>query len=313
MAMKRTDRVKWGELKIGLLVAFGLGFLLWASFSGSGTSIFRSKRELRTMLNTANGLIAGAPVRVSGMEVGKVAEIRLVGQSSSEQVLVTLLIEDRAWFNVKSDSKATLGTIGMLGDKYIEVSPGSTELPQLNSGDFIEGRVAGDLLGLIDRAPEMVGNLEHLARALGDLATKLEGTEGTIGKLIHSDSLYEALVKASNQAASLVSRLDERLPDVVDRAGAAVDEFSAVARSVQDTAGTLGLLLKDDAVYDRLRSLTLRLDSLMMGLQAGQGTAGALLKDEAVYADLHKTILDVQFLLKDIRENPKKYVTFKVF
>lgn len=311
--MKRTDRVKWGELKIGLLVAFGLAFLLWASFSGSGTSIFRGKRELRTMLSTANGLIAGAPVRVSGMEVGKVGEIRMIGKSSSEQVIVTLLIEERAWFNVKSDSKATLGTIGMLGDKYLEVSPGSPELPELTPGDFIEGRVAGDLLGLIDRAPEMVGNLEHLARALGDLARKLEGTEGTIGKLIHSDSLYLALTRASNQAASLVSRLDERVPGLVDRASTAVDEFSGVARSVQDTSGTLGLLLKDDAVYDRLRTLTSRLDSLASGLQAGQGTAGALLKDEAVYSDLHKTILDVQFLLKDIRENPKKYVTFKVF
>ena len=311
--MKRTDRVKWGELKIGLLVAFGLGFLLWASFSGSGTSIFRGKRELRTMLSTANGLIAGAPVRVSGLEVGKVGAIRMIGKSSSEQVLVTLLIEERAWFNVKSDSKATLGTIGMLGDKYLEVSPGSPELPELTPGDFIEGRVAGDLLGLIDRAPDMVGNLEHLARALGDLAHKLEGTEGTIGKLIHSDSLYQALTRASNQAASLVSRLNERVPNLVDRAGTAVDEFSGVARSVQDTTGTLGLLLKDDSVYDQLRSLTLRLDSLLAGLQSGQGTAGAFLKDEAVYSDLHKTILDVQFLLKDIRENPKKYVTFKVF
>jgi phospholipid/cholesterol/gamma-HCH transport system substrate-binding protein len=312
-AMKRTDRVKWGELKVGLLVAFGLAFLLWASFSGSGTSIFYSKRPLNTLLNTANGLIAGAPVRLSGVEVGKVGEIRLIGKSPSEQVFVTMLIEERAWPIVKADSRATLGTIGMLGDKYIEVSPGSLELPELKPGDYIEGRVAGDLLGLIDRAPEMVGNLEHLARALGDLARKLEGTEGTLGKLIHSDTLYESLTRASRQAASLVARLDERVPTLVDKAGTAVDEFTDVARSVTDTAGTVGKLLTSASVYDRLNTLTLRLDSLAAGLQAGQGTAGALLKDETVYADLHKTILDVQFLLKDIQENPKKYVTFKVF
>jgi len=201
----------------------------------------------------------------------------------------------------------------MLGDKYIEVSPGSPELPELKPGDFIEGHVAGDLLSLVDRAPEIVGNLEHLAQALGDLARKLEGSEGTLGKLIHSDSLYNALTQASRQAASLVERLDERLPSLVDKAGSAVDELSGVARSVTDTAGTVGRLLKDGTVYDRLRTLTFRLDSVVAGLQAGQGTAGALLKDETVYADLHKTILDVQFLLKDIQENPKKYVTFKVF
>ena len=311
--MKRTDRVKWGELKIGLLVAFGLGFLLWASFSGTGSSIFYDKKPLHTVLNTANGLIAGAPVRLSGVEVGKVDEIRLIGKSVKEQVFVTMLIEERAWFNVKADSRATLGTIGMLGDKYIELTPGSTELPELKPGDFIEGRVAGDLLSIIDHAPEMVGNLEHLAKALGDLATKLEGTDGTLGKLIHSDSLHRALTDASRQAAQLLARLDERVPPLVDKAATTMDDFGKVARSAADTAGTLGKLLHDDAVYDRLHGLTARLDSLMAGLQAGQGTAGAMLKDEAVYADLHKTILDVQFLLQDIRENPKKYVTFKVF
>lgn len=311
--MKRTDRVKWGELKIGLLVAFGLLFLLWASFSGSGSSIFYDKKPLHTVISTANGLIAGAPVRLSGVEVGKVDEIRLIGKSIKEQVFVTMLIEERVWFNIKSDSKATLGTIGMLGDKYIELTPGSTELPELNPGDFIEGRVAGDLLSIIDHAPEMVGNLEHLARALGDLATKLEGTEGTLGKLIHSDSLYQALTDASQKAAELLARLDERVPPLVDRASTAVDNFAQVAKNAADTTGTLGRLLTDDAAYVRMLSLTARLDSLASGLQAGQGTAGAILKDEAVYADLHKTILDVQFLLQDIRENPKKYVTFKVF
>jgi len=205
---KRGDEAngsgEMGELKVGLLVAVGIAFLLWASFSGSGTSIFYGKRPLHTVLNTANGLIAGAPVRLAGVEVGKVEEIKLIGKSPTDQVFVTLLIEDRVWFNVKADSKATLGTIGMLGDKYIEVSPGSPELPELKPGDFIEGHVAGDLLSLVDRAPEIVGNLEHLAQALGDLARKLEGSEGTLGKLIHSDSLYNALTQASRQAASLV-------------------------------------------------------------------------------------------------------------
>lgn len=311
--MKRTDRVKWGELKVGLLVAFGLIFLLWASFSGGGSSFFYSKKPLHTVLNTANGIIAGAPVRLSGVEVGKVDEIKLIGKSLTEQVFVTMLIEDRVWFNIKKDSKATLGTIGMLGDKYIELTPGSPELPELAPGDFIEGRVAGDLLTLVDHAPEMVGNLQHLAQALGNLATKLEGTDGTLGKLIHSDSLYEALTLASRRAADLVARLDSQLPPLLEGATSAAQGFAQVAKSATDTTGTVGRLIMDDAAYVRLLSLVSRFDSLAAGLEAGKGTAGALLKDETVYADLHKTILDVQFLLQDIRENPKKYVTFKVF
>jgi phospholipid/cholesterol/gamma-HCH transport system substrate-binding protein len=72
-------------------------------------------------------------------------------------------------------------------------------------------------------------------------------------------------------------------------------------------------VLGSRALYDRLDHATATLDSLINGLSAGKGTAGALLQDEQLYGDLHKTILDLQALLQDMRENPKKYVTFKIF
>jgi phospholipid/cholesterol/gamma-HCH transport system substrate-binding protein len=284
-------------MKVGLLVAFGLLFLLWASFAGGGSSIFYTKQELNTVLNTANGLIAGAPVRSAGVEVGKVSEVKLIGRSASEQVFVKMAIEERMWFNIKSDSKATLGTIGMLGDKYLEITPGSTELPPLTPGDFIEGRVAGDLLSVIDKAPEMVGNLQHLAQALGDLATKLEGTEGTIGKLI----------------SEMLSSMQQQVPSLMTEAENTMSEFGGIARQVQDTSGTVGQLLATRNLHDRLDDISARLQALVADVQGGKGSVGAVLTEDQMYEDLHKTILDMQFLLKDIRENPKRYVTFKVF
>ena len=311
--MKRTDRVRWSELKVGLLVAFGLLFLLWASFSGGGTSIFYSKTELNTVLNTANGLNPGAPVRLSGVEVGKVEELRLIGKSKQEQVYLKMLIEERNWPLVKSDSRATLGTIGMLGDKYIEISPGDPALPELEPGAYIEGHVAGDLLSLIDRAPEIVGNLEGLSDALASLAKRLEGTEGTVGRLIDSDSLYRSLLAGSRDAADLIASLQKQVPATLDRSGEALDAVRRLADQAQDTSGTLGMMLARRDIYDRLDGVTLRLDSLATDLRTGRGTAGALLTDDQIYEDLHKTILDLQFLLNDVRENPKRYVTFKVF
>jgi len=300
-------------MKVGLLVAFGLLFLLWASFAGGGSSIFYNKQEINTILNTANGLISGAPVRLSGVEVGKVTEVKLVGRSATEQVVVKMAIEERMWFNIKSDSKATLGTIGMLGDKYLEITPGSPELPELAPGDFIEGRVAGDLLSVIDKAPEMVGNLQHLAQALGDLATKLEGTEGTIGKLIHSDSLYDALAEAGQSANAMLSTMRKQVPSLMSEAESTMSEFGGLARQAQDTSGTVGQLLATRTLNDRLDDILARLQALVSDVQGGKGSVGAVLTEEQMYEDLHKTILDMQFLLKDIRENPKRYVTFKVF
>ena len=311
--MKRTDRVRWSELKVGLLVAFGLFFLLWASFTGGGTSIFYPKFELNTMLKTSNGLVKGAPVRLSGVEVGKVGDIKLVGQTLTEQVHVQMFIEQRAWSLVKANSEATLGTIGMLGDKYIEISPGSVELPDLSAGDYIPGHVAGDLLTIIDKAPDMLGNLQELSDALARLARHLGGEEGTVGKLLYDDSLYRVMMSTTEGVGELMATLNADLPQVSSRLKGTLERLDRLAAKAEDTTGTLGMVLGSRALYDRLNHTSATLDSLINGLNAGEGTAGALLQDEQLYGDLHKTILDLQALLQDMRENPKKYVTFKIF
>lgn len=313
MAMRRTDRSKWSELKVGILVMFGLFFLLWASFSGGGTSIFYAKHDLYTTLSTSNGLVEGAPVRLSGVEVGKVSSITLVGESQTDQVRIHMRVEERVWSNIKSDSRATLGTIGMLGDKYIEVTPGSTDLPDLEPGASIPGHVAGDLLTIIDKAPEMIGNLQRLSTALGNLATRLESSKGTIGKLLYSDSLYNSLLAMSTETSKLIADVKRDLPSLTDRAHSTLDKIDDLAASAKDTSGSLGMILTSRDLYDRLDRVSAGLDSLVADVKAGKGTAGAMLKDEQLYSDFHKTLLDLQFLLKDIHDNPKKYVNFSIF
>lgn len=310
--MKRTDRVSWGGLKVGLLAAFGIFVLLWASFSG-GTSIFSTKKTLHTMVTTAVGLMPGAPVRLSGVEVGKVTSVTLVGKSTTEQVDVQMTIEEGAWALIKNDSKATLGTIGMLGDKYIEIAPGTPGLPNLSEGDYIPGQSTGDLLTLMDEVPEIMGNIRDLSRALAKLARHLDGSEGTLGKLLYSDSLYNLMLGAGEQASDIASTLKKDLPQLSSNLQETLERINALADAMQDTSGTLGMVLSSRTLYDRIDHISANLASLTDSLRAGKGTAGALLSDETMYADLHKTILDLQNLLTDMRANPKKYVTFKIF
>ena len=310
--MKRTDRVSWGGLKVGLLAAFGIFVLLWASFSG-GTSIFSTKKTLHTMVTTAVGLMPGAPVRLSGVEVGKVTSVTLVGKSTTEQVDVQMTIEEGAWALIKNDSKATLGTIGMLGDKYIEITPGTPGLPNLSEGDYIPGQSTGDLLTLMDEVPEIMGNIRDLSRALAKLARHLDGSEGTLGKLLYSDSLYNLMLGAGEQASDIASTLKKDLPQLSSNLRETLERINALADAMQDTSGTLGMVLSSRTLYDRIDHISANLASLTDSLRAGKGTAGALLSDETMYADLHKTILDLQNLLTDMRANPKKYVTFKIF
>ena len=76
--MKKTTSVKWGSLKVGLLLAFAVGVMLWASLSGAGTSIFDAKGKIVCYFGNVSGLVSGAPVWMAGVEVGNVKSIKFV-------------------------------------------------------------------------------------------------------------------------------------------------------------------------------------------------------------------------------------------
>ena len=157
----------------------------------------------------------------------------------------------------------------------------------------------------------MLGNLQELSDALARLARHLGGEEGTVGKLLYDDSLYQVLMSTTRGAGDLLATLNADLPVLSSRLRGTLERLDRLAQKAEDTTGTLGLVLGSRTLYDRIHHASATLDSLVDGINAGEGTAGALLRDEQLYGDLHKTILDLQALLQDMRENPKKYVTFK--
>ena len=84
--------------------------------------------------------------------------------------------------------------------------------------------------------------------------------------------------------------------------------LDTLTSAMLDGSGTLSLLLTDERLYDRLTSTTARADSILGTLEEGQGTLGQMLTDQQVYEQLLKLLVDVQALVTELRENPKKYI-----
>jgi len=122
--MKRTSDVKWSSLKIGILLIIAIVVLLWASFTGGGTSIFTSKKQFVCYFKNVNGLVKGSPVWMAGLEVGNVRSIKFVSLDSLRQIKVVCRVKESVWFLITDDAGVQLGTLGLVGDKYIEVVPG---------------------------------------------------------------------------------------------------------------------------------------------------------------------------------------------
>jgi len=147
--MKKTTSVKWGNLKVGILITIAEVALFWASLSGGGTSIFDSKSNFTCYFKNVNGLVKGSPVWMSGVEIGNVKSIKFVNLDSLRQVEVVCKVKKSVWNMITEDSHVELGTIGFLGDKFVEIIPGTFGKPAIVEKSVVPTRNANDAANML--------------------------------------------------------------------------------------------------------------------------------------------------------------------
>lgn len=311
--MKRTIRIKWGELKVGLIITFAIAVLLWASFVGGGTSIFDRKVSYKAFFSNVNGLVNGSPVWIAGVEVGNVTGIEFVNLDSARQIEIGFRVKKSVTNMITTDAAVKLGTIGFLGDKYIEVIPGNLSSPMLEPGSVVRTVSAGDLSAMFAEGEKTMTSTRKLTENLSDITSKMKLGEGTAGQLFTNDTLYHELTKLVSSLTILVNEMQsgqKRLVASIENVAANLDTITS---QINSNRGTLGKLISDPQLYDNLRSSTARIDSILAKLNRGDGTAGAMINDDSLYQELTTVMTRVENLLVDISKNPKKYFKFSVF
>ena len=343
--MPRTRSLAWSELKIGLLSVIALFIAMFLIFmlSGSG-GFFWQRYSLKTVFPNIAGLKPGAPVRVAGVEVGSVTDTSFVG----DRVEIVVEISREQQGRVTTGSTASLGSVSLLGEAAVDITPSSEGTPIPEWGYVPSGPAAGSLTEVTSQAAE---GIEQLTVLLQDI----RAGRGTVGRLFTDESLYRdmnALVSAVEQIARNVTSGRGTLgrlandPAAAQALEASLKNFEAMtarlragegslgkllnddelARSLTSTTtnlnaitgrisrgeGTAGKLLTDRELYDRLTAMSGRLDKVMTGLEQGEGTAGQLLRDKQLYENMNGAVGDLRKLVQDIRADPKKYLNVKV-
>src|SRR5919108_675317 len=209
--MPRTRSLAWSELKIGLLAIVALFLAATLIIAVGGQTGFAWQRyELKTKFDNVQGLKSGAIVRVAGVEAGKVTGVDFAGPS----VEVTLSLRKEMQTRVTTDSRASIGSLSLLGEPIIDVTPAATGTP-LKDGDFIQsGRSQGQLS---DVATSASASLEHATALLKDI----RAGQGTLGLLMRDPAAYRRL-------------------------NSALDNLQEITQRMNSGEGSLGQLLKDD-------------------------------------------------------------------
>ncbi len=320
--MRRGAAVTWEQVRVGILLIVALALISVAVFFiGRTGHVFGERYRLVTLVRSAAGLVPGAVVQLAGQTVGQVDRVTFIDPgdrpSSGEAVAIWLAVNTEVQNQIRADSRAQVRTQGLLGDRLIDIRPGTSGARILKPGDTVPSAGSLDYDALLAEGAEAVGDLVEVSQNLSELTRGLLAGEGTFGRLVVDETLYErvaALAMALDtlvaEAADPGSSLMRLLRDdtLYSSLRSAVASFDTLTSAVASGEGSLGHLVRSDSLYAALRNTVERSDSLLTALQTGEGSAGRLLTDETLYEELLRTVVELNALLADVRADPERYV-----
>jgi phospholipid/cholesterol/gamma-HCH transport system substrate-binding protein len=310
--MKRSGDIKWGELRLGLLIFIALGIFLWASIQG-GTNLFKKQYELNARFPNVQGVVAGAPVWVQGVEVGTVKELQFVPSGDTAMVNIRFTVNDRVWPLVREDSRVRIEALNLFGEKFMEVTPGSSASPHVKDGATLPSDRPTDMAEMVAGGQVIIDDLKVMTADLKDLMGRVNRGEGSLGRLLHSDDLHTSLDATIRQVRVLTTNLDRSQVAMTRSLNAVTASLDSTLALVRSGDGSLGRMARDPELYDNLASATGRLDSTLARIERGEGSLGRLATDDAAAKNLEQSLERLSNLLADLQANPKKYFKFSVF
>jgi len=284
--MKKTSNVKWDNLKVGIILSFAVFLMFWALLSGGGTSFFESKEKFTCYFKNVNGLVPGAPIWMAGVEVGNVRSIKFVNIDSLVKVEVICKIKGDVWQMMTENTEVQLGTIGFLGDKYIEIIPGTIGLPVLPKECIVSVRDADNIGTVLKSGKEAIGKTRSVVNNLDSLLEHINNGQGTLGQLAVNDKLYSNMTILLSHLTKLTADLQNNQERIVSSIEKTSNSVENLTEQVNTSQGTIGKLIKDPKLYNNLTIVSQRLDSIVYKINTAEGSLGLMVSDTGLYVEM---------------------------
>ncbi|MGH7652963.1 MAG: MlaD family protein [Gemmatimonadaceae bacterium] len=317
--MRRSSFITWDKLKVGVMILVALVILAFAVLRiGQAGNMFGKRYRLVSFIANASGLRIGGPVSVAGTLAGTIKDIQFLApdEDTTRNLRVILEVDRRVRNQVRADSRAKIATMGLLGDKIIDISVGTPKFRPLHEGDTLIVVPSTDYEAVVRQASGAIAEVVSLTHDLKKVTAGITSGQGTLGQLVTNRQLYDQLNSSLAQMSALMTRLENprgtlgRLlddPQLYNSLNRAVASADTVMRQISGGNGSLGKMLRDDTLYTHLVRVVTRADSLVGAMSNGNGTMQKLFTDQQLYDQLVKTVTELNNVLVDIRRDPKRY------
>lgn len=258
--------------KLGIFIFLGSTLLVIGIFLlGNKDQLFASTFTVKTYFENIEGLRNGAPVRFGGIDVGAVKDIKILGDVSG-RVEVSMRIKTEIKRFIRKNSVATIETEGLVGNKIVMLTMGSENFEEISDGGIIQSAEPLGFAAVIEETQGILAYTKEMTKDLADVMNKINRGEGTLGKILTDEELYNAATKLTKSADRSLTNLTDDLKDVLVL-------FDKLGSGVENVVSNVNKVVAD-------------IDTLMYGVQEGKGLMGSLLTDKGKEAESLNQILE---------------------
>ena len=296
------------EIKTAILVIASILLFIWGYSFLKGQNLFNSHKKLYVEYDNVEGLATSAPVTINGKIIGK---INLISLMNNGKLLIELQINDDD-FPISKTSLAQIYEPGFIGGKQIAIIPDYKNKNLAVSGDKLASDVKMGLMSSVgEKLVPTQQKIDKLVVDADGLVNNLNGVldAETKQNLKNSIEQLNKTLTEINRATQKVNALLASNQQKINNSLANVEKASGNFAKISDD-------LEKAKLSQTVKSLEATLDNvnkIMANLESGKGSMGKLLKDDAMYNNLTKTSKELELLLQDVRLHPTRYVNVSLF
>lgn len=309
------------EVKVGAFVLAGMIALGFAIFLiGTEHGVFRPKVRFQSIFSDVEGLKAGSPVRMGGVDVGSVIDVRYSRDAADAKIYVTLSVANPSAGRIRADSVATIEGKGMLGDKMIVITVGAADQPVLAPGSTIKSEKGGGMEEMLARADaisvkaeKVMTNLESTTTTFadekfkGDIEKAVTAASGILQKINEGDG-YATRILNDPAEAEKISRLLTNLERTTAELTETVHNVNQVVARINQGPGFAHDVIYTDKPTETLASFGAAADEVavsLKGIREGNGPARSLLygdeESDELMGNLNAMSTDLRTIVADMR------------
>lgn len=296
------------ELKVGLLTVisgvilyFGVNFLKGYDFLSSTATYF-------VVYDKIDGLVPSNPVQINGMSVGKVIATEIL-QNQSSKILVEFDLDKKIKLN--KNSVAILKDNGLLGGKMIEIVVNQGQA--INQDDTLKANIDQGLMGMVaSKANPLMSSLDTTITSVNQLLAEYKGLSNNIKNILNNlesttGNVNRLMVDNRQRISNITTNLDKLSTSLVETEKS-IKPLMSKMNTIADSVNAMRLA----STMQEARKSVENLNEMLNSMKQGE-TLTKLMGNDSVYVNLNKTIANLDKLLVDFREHPKRYVHFSVF